>query len=67
MEPLEIGKDIGTGFAPRPVACSVDPLALQRPEESLACRVVAAVADLAHAADQGMTAEELLVAVATTR
>lgn len=42
----------------------MDPLTLNDPEEALTGRVVAAVADRAHAADQGVASEELLVGVA---
>src|SRR5690606_40137701 len=64
VEPLEVAEDIGPGLIAGAVAGAVSPLALDDPEETLAGRVVAAVADRAHAADQGVASEELLVSVA---
>src|SRR5690606_378926 len=60
----EVAEDIGPGLIAGAVAGAVSPLALDDPEETLAGRVVAAVADRAHAADQGVASEELLVSVA---
>lgn len=64
MEPLEVVEQIGPRLVASSVLAPVHALPLEHPEKALAGRVVGAVADRAHAADQGMAAEVLLVVAA---
>lgn len=64
MEPLQVVEQIGPGFVPGAVVGAVYALPLEHAEEPLACRVVAAMADRAHAGDHGIAAQELLVGAA---
>ena len=61
VEDLDVLEDAGPGLVTRSVVLLMDQLGLQRVEERLLHRVVEAVALPAHAANQAMFFEELLV------
>ena len=64
MEPLQVIEQIAPRLVSGPVVRAVHALPLEYPEEPFTRRVVAAVADRAHAADQCVAAQEFLVRAA---
>ena len=56
MEPLEVIEQIRPCLVARPVSAMVNAFPLEHSEEAFAGRVVGAVTDRAHAADQGALA-----------
>ena len=61
MESLEVVEHVGPGLVAGAVAATENALPLEQAKEALAGRVVAAVADGAHALDQAVAGEKLLV------
>lgn len=61
MEPLDVIEHISPGHGQRPIATSVDAFALELAEEALGSGVVGAVAHIAHAAEDVVIFQELLV------
>jgi hypothetical protein len=64
MEPLEVVEHAGSCLVASPILAVVHAFPLELPEETLAGRIVGAMANRAHAADQRVAAQELLVGAA---
>lgn len=61
METLDVVEHIGLGRIQGQISLVVDALTFQHPEEALARRVIAAVADSTHRAQQRMAFEQALI------
>jgi len=60
VEPLEVVKQSRSCFVAFPILAMVHAFSLEQSEEVLAGRIIGAVADSAHAADQRVATQELL-------
>jgi hypothetical protein len=67
VEPLEVVEQIGSCLVASPILTTVHAFPLEDSEEALAGSVVGAVTDRAHAADERVATEELLVGTALVK